>query len=185
MVNRHEKLDSSSDLVTAHAEFLRGYFADKSKSELLDLFVKHLQGEHNLDIEDINRLVAGKEKEILLPIAIFDNTKLSALETIVKYLKENKTLSFHQIGVSLNRNERCIWTTYSHSKKKMKESLVLRASKFLIPADILIDRKLSVLESLTAYMKEKLELSLHDIAQLLHRDDRTIWTVYNRVKKKR
>jgi hypothetical protein len=179
-----KKLDSSTDLATAHTEFLKSFFADKTKSELLDLFVKHLHKEHKLSIEEINRLVGGKEKEILLPISIFDNKKLSALETITKYLRENKKLGFHQIGVALNRNERCMWTTYNNSKKKMKENLSLGPSKFFIPAEIFANRKLSVLENLTKYMKENLQLSLHEIAELLHRDDRTIWTVYNRAKKK-
>lgn len=168
----------------AHDEFIKKFLEDKSKSELLDLFVKHLRKEHNLSIEDVNRLVGGKEKEILLPISIFDNTKLSSLEAITKYLKENKKMGFHKIGVALNRNERCIWTTYNNSRKKMKESFSLKPSKFLIPADIFTNRKLSVLENLAKYMKESLELSLHEIAQLMHRDDRTIWTVYNRSKKK-
>jgi hypothetical protein len=184
MRKKYKNSDSSADLATAHSEFLKSFFAEKSKSELLDLFVKHLQEEHKLNIEGINRLVGGKEKEILLPISIFDNKKLSALETIAKYLRENKKLGFHQIGVALNRNERCMWTTYSNSKKKMKESFVLGASKFFIPADIFTNRKLSVLENLTKYMKESLGLSLHEIGELLHRDDRTIWTVYNRAKKK-
>ncbi|MBW2984883.1 hypothetical protein KY361_07210 [Candidatus Woesearchaeota archaeon] len=178
-------MDSEKDLSKAHAEFIKKFFEGKSKSELFDLFVKHLREEHKLNIEDINRLVGEKEKEVLLPISIFDNKKLSALETITKYLKENKKLSFHQIGVLLNRDERCIWTTYNNSKKKMKEGLALKPSKFLIPADIFTNRKLSVLENLTKYMREPLELSLHEIAQLLHRDDRTVWTVYNRAKRKK
>ncbi|MFH1501046.1 MAG: hypothetical protein ABIE22_03830 [archaeon] len=54
-----------------------------------------------------------------------------------------------------------------------------------IPVDIFKDRNLSVLEVLVEYLKEKLNLSYHKIAVLLNRDDRTIWTVYNRVGKKR
>ena len=54
-----------------------------------------------------------------------------------------------------------------------------------IPSDIFRDRSLSVLEIMVEYLKEQKGLSYHEIAQLLNRDDRTIWTVYNRVKKKR
>ncbi len=184
MGKKYQEYGSSTDLATAHSEFLRSFFADRSKSELLDLFVKHLQQEHKLNIEESNSLVGGKEKEVLLPISIFDNRKLSALETITKYLKENKKLSFHGIGEMLNRNERCIWTTYNNSRKKMPEGISVKPSKYLIPADIITNRKLSVLENITKYMKEKLGISLHEIAVLLNRDDRTIWTVYNRANKK-
>jgi hypothetical protein len=53
-----------------------------------------------------------------------------------------------------------------------------------IPLDILRDRNLSVLESIVEYLKNK-GLSFHEIAILLNRDERNIWTVYNRAKKKR
>jgi len=35
------------------------------------------------------------------------------------------------------------------------------------------------------YLKEHEALSFHQIAALTNRDDRTIWTVYSRAKKKR
>jgi hypothetical protein len=44
---------------------------------------------------------------------------------------------------------------------------------------------MSIFESLVGYMKDSLELSYHKIALLLNRDDRTIWTVYQRAKKKK
>jgi hypothetical protein len=34
-------------------------------------------------------------------------------------------------------------------------------------------------------LKEEKEMTYHKIAEALNRDDRTIWTVYNRAKKKR
>jgi len=53
-----------------------------------------------------------------------------------------------------------------------------------IPSYIFKDRTLSVLEAIVKYLKEDRMLLYHDIAVLLKRDDRTIWTVYSRVKKK-
>lgn len=64
----------------------------------------------------------------------------------------------------------------------MKKDAVYEVS---LSSAIFRDRKLSVLEVLVEYLKDKKELSYHEIAVLLNRDDRTIWTVYNRVKKKR
>ena len=54
----------------------------------------------------------------------------------------------------------------------------------LIPSSIFRDRSLKVLEVLVAYLKDQKQLTFHEIAVLLNRDDRTIWTVYSRVKKK-
>jgi hypothetical protein len=67
--------------------------------------------------------------------------------------------------------------------KKRADSI--KKEEILIPSSIFIDRKLSVLEILVEYLKEKRNLNYHQIASLLNRDDRTIWTVYNRAKKKR
>jgi hypothetical protein len=54
-----------------------------------------------------------------------------------------------------------------------------------IPSVIFRDRSLKVLEILVEYLKEHQNMTYHEIAVLLNRDDRTVWTVYNRAKKKR
>jgi len=41
------------------------------------------------------------------------------------------------------------------------------------------------MESVVYYMKNTLEMTYHEIAISLNRDDRTIWTVYNRALKKK
>jgi DNA-directed RNA polymerase specialized sigma24 family protein len=41
------------------------------------------------------------------------------------------------------------------------------------------------MESVVFYMKDTLGLTYHEIAVELNRDDRTIWTVYNRAKSKK
>ncbi len=68
-------------------------------------------------------------------------------------------------------------------KKKKEEDLVI--STINIPTSIFRDRSLSVLEAVVEYLKEHHNLNYHQIARLLNRDERTIWTVYNRAKKKR
>ncbi len=53
-----------------------------------------------------------------------------------------------------------------------------------IPLEILNDRKLGMLESVSVYLKEQKEMTYSQIAKLLNRDDRTIWASYNKAKKK-
>jgi hypothetical protein len=53
-----------------------------------------------------------------------------------------------------------------------------------IPTSIFLDRSISVLEAISKYLKEEKNLTYHQIAVLLNRDDRTIWTCYNRAKGK-
>jgi hypothetical protein len=57
--------------------------------------------------------------------------------------------------------------------------------KYTIPLSIVADRDVSIFETIVEYLKEHYGLSYHEIAVLLNRDDRTIWTVYNRASKKR
>ena len=41
------------------------------------------------------------------------------------------------------------------------------------------------MEAAVKYMKDFLGMTYHEIAVSLNRDDRTIWTVYNRATKKK
>ena len=66
-----------------------------------------------------------------------------------------------------------------------KENKIKRENNINIPIYIFQDRTLSVLETIVEYLKEKLKLTYHEIAVLLNRDDRTIWTCYHRAKEKR
>ena len=54
-----------------------------------------------------------------------------------------------------------------------------------VPSFIFKDRSLSVLEAMVEYLKDVKKFSYHEIALMLNRDDRTMWTVYSRVKEKR
>jgi len=54
-----------------------------------------------------------------------------------------------------------------------------------IPLAIFKDRTLKPLEAISEYLKERHNLNYHEIAVLLNRNDRTIWTCYQRAKKKR
>jgi hypothetical protein len=62
--------------------------------------------------------------------------------------------------------------------KKAKEELK-------IPISIFNNKELSILENICKYLKEELKLNFHQIALLLNRNDRTIWTTYKNSVKKR
>jgi len=118
-----------------------------------------------------------------VPICVFDNPHLSCLETIVKYLKEELQYRYVDMARLLNRSEKTIWATYNKAKKKMPSSFELADSEFMIPLSIFYDRKKSVLQAIIAYLKDECKLTYHQIAVYLNRDDRTIWTTYNRKQK--
>lgn len=160
--------------------------SDAGLKEFLKAFIKHLKHDHKFSPEQIAELFDKKiPRKDLLPISIFDNNELSCLETIVKYLKEEFNLKFHEIALMLNRNDRTIWTTYNNAVIKRKEKLTVKESEFFIPVYILTDRKFSVLESIVSYLKDKFNLRYAQISALLNRDERNIWTIYNRAMKKK
>jgi len=61
----------------------------------------------------------------------------------------------------------------------------MNKEKIEIPTSVFKDRRVAVLESLVEYLKDIKNLSYHEKGILLNRNDRKIWTVYNRVKRKR
>ena len=147
--------------------------------------------EQGLGAEEIINLVKKSLKveikdEVKVPISVFKNDYLSSLENIVKYLRENLLLSFKQIGSLTNRNPIALAVTYRNAKKKLEAKFAItEISPYSIPVSILKDRNISVLENIAVYLKDTFGLTYHSIAVLLNRDDRTIWTVYQRAKKKK
>ena len=108
-----ENLSDDNELIKALSEV--------KLKDFLKIFIKHLKHEHELDSEQISELFGRKiTREVLLPVSIFYNEELGCLETIVRYLKDEFNLKFHEIAVLLNRNDRTIWATYNIACKKRK-----------------------------------------------------------------
>jgi hypothetical protein len=138
-----------------------------------------LKKKYKLELDEILELV----KEIFFPTTILNN-KLTILEAVVKYLKDEKKFSFHVIGDILKRDERNIWHIYDNAKKKYAKRFSVEEGEYWIPLTIFAETKLSALEALVAHLKEEYVLSYHEIALIVKRDDRTVWTVYQRSRKK-
>ncbi len=58
-----------------------------------------------------------------------------------------------------------------------------QGEEITLPLSIFND-KLGMLEAASLYLKDHLRLSFSEIAKLLKRDYKTIWTSYNKAKKK-
>ncbi|RLG24330.1 hypothetical protein DRN85_07820 [Methanosarcinales archaeon] len=137
-------------------------------------------------IEESNFFEYNINQVVLLPIDVFNNDSLSSLETVTKYMKEELNYRFRDIALLLNRSQKTVWDAYNDSRKKMDSRFSLdKDIRFLIPSIVFRDRSVSFLEALTEYLKDNLNLRYCQIASLLNRDPRTIWTVYHRAKNKR
>ena len=133
---------------------------------------------NKLNDREFMRLI-NYEESILIPISIFKDN--SPLEALVKYLKENLNLSLSEIASLLNRDQRTIWITYDNASRKINGLEGL--SKKLIPINVFSNRKLSILENTVYYLVNK-GISLNNIAKILNRNYKTIWTTYSRTKNK-
>lgn len=160
---------------------------DDNSLKILKLALEELKEKYNVSSDEILSLIEKKpvSKEILIPVAILGTKGLSALEVICKYLKEELEFNYAKIALLLNRNNRTIWTTYNNAVKKKKEKIPVKESRFFVPVSVFKDRKFSVLEVIVSYLKDNFNLRYSEIAVLLARDERNIWTVYNRSKKKK
>lgn len=137
----------------------------------------------NLSKEEIVRLLLGKlgeQQEESIPVAIFESN-LSPLEAITRYLKDNRGKKINQIAKLLNKQPSSISEAYKNSQAKPckfnEAGITIPLSEFERQKD------LSILEILVSYLKSK-NMRFTEIAALLKRDPRTIWTINSRADSK-
>jgi DNA-directed RNA polymerase specialized sigma24 family protein len=122
----------------------------------------------------------GREDNI--PVTIFSR-EVGALEVLCKYMKENLGMSYHEIAVRISRNDRTVWTACHKAQEKSKEKISARKTEIFIPASVLGDRKYTILEAVIVHLKGK-GMKFNEIAKLVDRDQRNVWTIYSRAVKK-
>jgi hypothetical protein len=115
-----------------------------------------------------------KEKKSIknVPLSIFSKD-LGILEATVKYLKENTSLSYHEIAVLLNRDDRTIWATYNRATHKHKALFELSSGDSVDPA-IFSNRNQAPLEALVKHLAMR-KMTLKQISLALNRSYKTIW----------
>jgi DNA-binding CsgD family transcriptional regulator len=142
-----------------------------------------LREKYNLGVEELLEIAKKKEdgEEVKIPIILFKQN-ISPAEILCKYLKENLGLRFSEIARLLNRDDRTVWINYRNAVKKKSEKIEVE-KKVLISIKIFSDRRLSVLEAVVNYLKNK-GFRNNEIAEILNKDQRNIYTLYSRARKK-
>jgi len=118
-----------------------------------------------------------------VPVEIFSQ-KLSPLEAVVCYMRRNLGLGISRISALLNRDSRAVWATYRNSLKKQRLLKLPIESSALIPVSILGNRNFSILEAVSAYLRQRKGMRLTRIAGLLNKSTSTIGTALSRAGKK-
>ena len=146
-----------------------------SKSETLNHLLAVVRA-HGVTLEELKE----QAKTQGIPISIF-GTRLSPLQALVRYCHEHLDLTFSQIARTLGRDPRTIGNTYRSAIPQIQLPI---APRYTLPINILADRSRSILEHVCLYLKDTYGLKFCQIARIINRDERTVWTVYRRAKRK-
>ncbi|MGV8141366.1 MAG: hypothetical protein ACP5NW_02910 [Candidatus Woesearchaeota archaeon] len=151
-----------------------------------------IEKKHNISREELLQIVeevlsaieSRRDTTESIPVTILKFSRLSSLETIVKFLRENRNMSYSSIGKNLSRNPKTLAVTYAVAHRKMPESFSKRLENdtHRIPFTAFSGR-LSILECICTYLKSR-NHSYADIARMIGKDQRTVWTVCKRAEVK-
>ena len=158
-----------------------------SNINVVNTLIQNLIEKDKISFSEVIGLLREKRKEekvITFPLSILRNRSIGILEATTKYMKEELNLKYHEIAALLNRDARPIWTTYNKAKCKFPNRFVIDKNSIYVPVSIFTNRKLGLLENLAKHLKDNLNLKYREIADMLNRDNRTIWACYNQAIKK-
>ena len=154
----------------------------ENEIELIKTLIQKVSSTYNIPEQEILDSIRFPSESI--DVCIFSNMKLSPTEVLVKYFHENKFKKFSEIASMLKRNQNTIQTTYNNSKRKHPQNLRFYTTGVKVPLFIFQTKRFTVLESLVKYLKEQKNMTNNEIAKLIKKSNKTIWTVYDRVKNK-
>lgn len=150
-------------------EEMKKHIRTLAKDELISLFVTMLKDK-------------GPEREATIPVSIF-NTRLSSLESIIKYMREDLGYSNNKVALLLKKSPQSTWITYRNAKVKHPGPLKAKESPYDLPIEALAS-SLSTLETIVKHLKESHGLDNEHIGMLLKRDKKTIATIASRIRRK-
>lgn len=145
-----------------------------------------------LPSQGIVELATHTERYASVPVGIF-RSELGPLEAVVKYARDVLQLSVQAVSRFTGRTPSTVSISYRNAKAPLVLDLELKDINFrklrvprnslLIPASAFV-ADLSVLEAVCLHLHTRVGLRYADIARLLHRDQRTVYTVVSRARRK-
>ncbi|MBR9677595.1 hypothetical protein GOV04_05640 [Candidatus Woesearchaeota archaeon] len=150
--------------------------------ELIKTLIDKVSQDYQITPADIIKQLA--EPTDTIDAAAFSNKLLSPTQVLVKCLRENKFSKLADIARFLKRNQNTIQTTYKKAQEKQPSKITYRSSLYKVPLEVFSTKQFTVFESLVKYLRESENLSNKQIASLLSKSNKTIWTVYARTKTK-
>lgn len=150
----------------------KGDLGEITKEDL----IRYILSKEQITREELIKKITQKENKELIPITIFA-TRLSPLEAITRYIKEKLKLRTSEIARKLNKNSSTISTSYK--KSKTKRFHYSQTNIYIPISEFQNNPKLSILEIVVKYLRKQ-HLRITDIAKLLKKSPKTIWTIKKR-----
>lgn len=159
--------------------------ADKHRK--IELFgqLSRLQSRLELGDTEFKDMLGEFAEQVSVPVEVFRLCKkLGPLEAIIKYLREERQLRFVTIAKLINRDQRVVAVSYKNAARKHPARTAVKRTTYSLPITLLSETKLTAAEHIVNYLKENCKLSFAEIAVMTGRDQRTVWTLHSRSKKK-
>jgi len=153
-----------------------------SSQKLLEIVLKKIQSEGDLQLADLIKTFQETKGEISVPLSIF-STSLPPAEALCSFLRENKKLSYKEIAALISRNEKNVWAACQRAKRKNKKHLKAE-EKYHLPVSIFKDRSYSLLENVVFYLNRVHHLSNKEIAKLMKKSPNSIAVLMKRARDK-
>jgi len=153
---------------------------DSATEQLLKQLISFAK-EKGISLEKIKSMY-NEEGEKAIPIAAF-SSDLSPAEALCKYLKDYYKLSYAEIGLLLQRDDRSVWTSVNRAERKVS-TLFTPQSDIKIPVSVFADRSHSILEHVIVYLQEHYDYTIYRIAKMLNKTPAALYAVAKRGKEK-
>lgn len=145
--------------------------------------MEFLSQKYSLTASDVLQLRPGGELNIFIPITVF-GTELSPSESITKFLKEKHNLTFSQIAEMIGKETSSVWSSYKRTQIKVSGDFAFEDSDVKVPINAFAVPDLSILEALVLYVVDTKKLKISQVSSFVKKNKSTLWTAYNRAKKK-
>jgi DNA-directed RNA polymerase specialized sigma24 family protein len=151
--------------------------------ELLKSIIRFMKANQQLSMDELVSFYAEAASEDSVPLSVFAGG-LTPSAALCSYLKRERCLSFHEIAVILNRDDRSVWTSCARAERRPVRRVDMKDDDILIPLAVFQDRSRSILEHVVSYLRETRGLSNSRIARLTNKNPSAIATVANRADEK-
>jgi hypothetical protein len=154
--------------------------------ELLKSILQFMRQSRNLSLPELVNIYSEISPHDTVPLSIFSGV-LSPSESLCRYLRDERKLSFHEIALLIGRDDRSVWTSYSRASRKSvgrSRQVPAQHDGLCIPISIFSNRSLSILENLVHHLRSVHGLPNSGISKLLNREHSSIATVAKRARDK-